>query len=180
MHKADWQELPHFCLFCWIAWFYPDTCGYLYLVHPLRMPLCRHPWGRAPTLASSSAAQLTLPTCTSPVVSHVQEEQEGLSCCCPQLYILLFTVEIGLHLFGGLQMLVESGAGEEVALLQANYPHARRARGFTSTGNSSGGKGGHGWIILGSAVPHMLSSAVGTAAMRGDKVPFGHSGFMHV
>lgn len=127
MRKADQQELSHFCLFCQIAQFHPDTCGYSYLVHPLWMPLCRHPWGRAPTLAGSSAAQLALPTRASPVVSHLQEEQEGLLCCCPQQYILLFTAEIGLHLFGGLQMLVESGAGEEVALLQANYSCARRA-----------------------------------------------------
>lgn len=76
-------------------------------------------------------------------------------------------------------MLVESGAGEEVALLQANYSCARRAHGFTSTGNNSGRKGGRGWIILGSAVPQTLPSAVSTAAMRGDKVLFGHSGFMH-
>lgn len=169
--RADRQESPHFCLFGWIAQFYADACGCSYLVDPLWMPFCRHPWGCAPTLGGSSAAQLALPTRASPVVCPVREEQEGLSCCCPQQYILLFTVEIGLHLFGGLQMLVESRAVEEVAFLQANYPHARRARGFTSTGNNSEGKGGRRWIILGSAVPQMLPSAVRTAAMRRDKVP---------
>lgn len=48
--------------------------------------------------------------------------------------------EIGLHLFGGLQMLVESGAGEEAALLQPNYACASWAHGFISIGSSSGRK----------------------------------------
>jgi len=74
---------------------------------------------------------------------------------------------------------VESAAGEEVALLQANYPRARRARGFTSPGNGSGGKGGHGWIIVGSAVPHTLPSAFRAAAVDGGRIPFRHGGFMH-
>lgn len=134
-------------------------------------------WGCAPNVVSSSAVEVTVPTGALPVVSYVDKEEEGLSCCCPQQYILLFTAEIGLHLFSGLQMLVESEAGEEVALLQASYPCARWAHGFTITGNSSGGNGGHGWLILGSAVPHTLPSAVRTAAMHGDKVPFEHCAY---
>lgn len=137
------------------------------------MSLCRHPQGRAPMLAGSSAAV----PCASPVVSHVQEEPESLSCCCPQQFILPLTVEVGLHLFGGLQMLVESRGGGRFA--SGQLPCARGARGFTSAGTSSGGKGDHGWISVGSLVPHTLPSAVRTAATRGDKVPFRHSGFMH-
>lgn len=92
------------CSFCWIV---PSFT--LMLVHQLQMPLCRHPWGHAPTLAGSSAMQLTLPTGSSPLLSHVQKEQEGLSCCHPQQYILLCTAEVGLHFFGGLHMFVKSG-----------------------------------------------------------------------
>lgn len=76
-------------------------------------------------------------------------------------------------------MLVESGAGEEVAFLQASYPHARQACDFTSTGKKSGGKGSDGWFILVSAVPNMLPSGVRTAAMCEDKVSFGHSVIMY-
>lgn len=71
--------------------------------------------------------------------------------------------EIGLHLFGGLQMLVESGAGEEAGLLQANYPCAGWAHGNLSTHKYwqqfRKEKGGHGWIILGSALPCTVPSA---------------------
>lgn len=126
-----------------------------------------------------SPTLLGLPTHALPVISCMQKEQERFLCCCPEQYILLFTVEIGLHFFGSLQMLVESRAGDEAALLPDNYPCARQAHGFTSTVNSSGGKGSHSCIILGSTVPHTLPSAVRTAAMHGDKVPFGQRGFMH-
>lgn len=90
-------------------------------------------------------------------------------------HIFLFSVDIGLYPFGGLQMFVESGAGEEVAFLWASCPHARQACGFTSTGNNSGGKGSDGWFILVNAVPNTLPSGVRTAAMCQDKVSFRHS-----
>lgn len=119
----------------------------------------------------------------SPLMPHLwlsicRKEQEEFLHCCPQQYVLLFYVEIGPCPFGGLLILVENGAGQEVAFLQASYPHARLVCGFTSTGNNSGGKGSDGWFILPSAVPNTLPSGVRIEAMCQDKVFFGYNVFM--
>lgn len=165
------------CSFCWIV---PSFT--LMLVHPLQMPLCRHPWGHAPTLAGSSAVQLTLLTGSSPLLSHVQKEQEGLSCCHPQQYVLLCTAEVGLHFFGGLHMFVKSGGrgGRRLLCFRPTTHLLGKPMVSQALAIAQEEKAVMAGLFWGGAVPHILPSAVRAAAMRGAKVPFGHSGFMHM
>lgn len=142
MHKAHWQEL---LILLDSAQFYPDACSStpdafvqasLGTCSHSRRLLCRAAhsadWLLASALPCAKGAGGAL--MLSPTAIH-------LALYCRGWPALLWWPP---------HVCEERGKrGEEVALLQANYPLARQAHGFTSTGNSSGGEGGHGWVILG-------------------------------